>query len=40
MRLPCNEDEYRDIIDFISDNPEEAAPFLQKLNILLNEYGT
>ena len=33
-----NEDEYRDIIDFISDNPEGAEPFLETLNDLLNNY--
>jgi hypothetical protein len=34
-----NEDEYRDITDFISDNPEEAEPFLETLNELLNNYN-
>lgn len=34
-----NEDEYRDIIDFISDNPEGAEPFLEILNKLLNNYN-
>ncbi len=33
-----NEEEYRDVIDFISDNPDEAQPFLETLNELLNSY--
>ncbi len=33
-----DEDECRDVIDFISDNPEDAVQYLPKLNKLLNEY--
>ncbi len=33
-----DEDECRDVIDFISDNPEDAVLYLPKLNKLLNEY--